>query len=208
MGRTGVASEGENFNPRSPCGERRYLCTQSAWSSYFNPRSPCGERLLFQPMFSSQPVFQSTLPVWGATARIGEQPVYNYISIHAPRVGSDHYAHSFFWLDFYFNPRSPCGERPYSLIWNDFFRDISIHAPRVGSDHCLRRQNRIAFYFNPRSPCGERLDNSVLKVLHAFISIHAPRVGSDSYLAALEGVHGYFNPRSPCGERLDSYCAD
>ncbi len=35
-----------NFNPRSPCGERRAL-RSFAWSaSNFNPRSPCGERLV------------------------------------------------------------------------------------------------------------------------------------------------------------------
>ena len=34
-----------NFNPRSPCGERRvYICLKG-WSFVdFNPRSPCGER--------------------------------------------------------------------------------------------------------------------------------------------------------------------
>ena len=34
-----------DFNPRSPCGERR-MATQSCWARFnFNPRSPCGERL-------------------------------------------------------------------------------------------------------------------------------------------------------------------
>ena len=35
----------ENFNPRSPCGERPLPVLPWAWSSNFNPRSPCGERL-------------------------------------------------------------------------------------------------------------------------------------------------------------------
>ena len=36
-----------NFNPRSPCGERRLIlaCCQEFFN--FNPRSPCGERPLF-----------------------------------------------------------------------------------------------------------------------------------------------------------------
>ena len=79
------------FNPRSPCGER-----------HFNPRSPCGERR-----------FQSTLPVWGATitSSIWFSPA-QLISIHAPRVGSDVTVHLRVGALRYFNPRSPCGERP------------------------------------------------------------------------------------------------
>ena len=34
----------------------------------FNPRSPCGERLLRAITYDGQKKFQSTLPVWGATA--------------------------------------------------------------------------------------------------------------------------------------------
>ena len=80
---------------------------------YFNPRSPCGERLhpalrvagvlVFQstlPVWGATPIwgahdmgaleFQSTLPVWGATLAVHIQggPIHQ-ISIHAPRVGSD-----------------------------------------------------------------------------------------------------------------------
>ena len=60
---------GIDFNPRSPCGERR-VCShhQSFFPRYFNPRSPCGERPWTQatPVLPD-PIFQSTLPVWGAT---------------------------------------------------------------------------------------------------------------------------------------------
>ena len=33
-----------NFNPRSPCGERRCFCLGRIRRADFNPRSPCGER--------------------------------------------------------------------------------------------------------------------------------------------------------------------
>ncbi|HKL94682.1 MAG TPA: hypothetical protein VJZ69_05295, partial [Clostridia bacterium] len=33
----------------------------------FNPRSPCGERLSISDSYSGWMIFQSTLPVWGAT---------------------------------------------------------------------------------------------------------------------------------------------
>ena len=42
-------------------------CTGKAPRTYFNPRSPCGERLAITPSPLVSWVFQSTLPVWGAT---------------------------------------------------------------------------------------------------------------------------------------------
>ena len=84
-----------NFNPRSPRGERRYLhgcgrpvggfqstlpargatCIiprRQAHCLHFNPRSPRGERPVKVPLCLSEScVFQSTLPARGATAIIG-----------------------------------------------------------------------------------------------------------------------------------------
>ena len=57
-------------------------------------------------------LFQSTLPVWGATFVPNRLAWEHWISIHAPRVGSDPGIGMT-----YFNTH-----------------DISIHAPRVGSD--------------------------------------------------------------------------
>ncbi len=101
-------------------------------------------------------VFQSTLPVWGETVtahhtrrrdlisihspRVGRDSVYmqmlqhKKISIHSPRVGRDLLLRALALLLLYFNPLSPCGERPCKSL-----ADIP---------HC---------YFNPLSPCGERL---------------------------------------------------
>ena len=56
------------------------------------------------------------------------------ISIHAPRVGSDWKKNWIITVSRYFNPRSPCGERPYATYNAYKNRIISIHAPRVGSD--------------------------------------------------------------------------
>ena len=147
------------FNPRSPCGERPLRqchgpgeVTQISihaprvgsdipprpWSTatpYFNPRSPCGERphgsvkcispigiSIHAPRVGSDskrpkmptqpPIFQSTLPVWGATPMC-----------LGPRQRRD-----------YFNPRSPCVERPDGGDPEPACGRISIHAPRVGSD--------------------------------------------------------------------------
>ena len=80
---------GENFNPRSPCGERLVESDNMELEKHFNPRSPCGERPLMLSIHSFHSVFQSTLPVWGATMPEQDDQELRNISIHAPRVGSD-----------------------------------------------------------------------------------------------------------------------
>ena len=123
--------------------------------------------------------FQSTLPVWGATARSMACPVKCRISIHAPRVGSDSAillrCHN---CCAHFNPRSPCGERHTGVLRDNWQPD-----------------------FNPRSPCGERPQGSIPFRIRPRISIHAPRVGSDAAFGRCDANVLYFNPRSPCGER-------
>ena len=146
--------------------------------------------------------FQSTLPGWGATRLFvfavpatanfnprspdGERPrltavgyIIVYISIHAPRMGSDSML-GVQMLSGYddFNPRSPDGERPGISISVVPEALISIHAPRMGSDVYVPRLRFVSRDFNPRSPDGER-------------PIGRP------YPRSLI----YFNPRSPDGER-------
>ena len=145
-------------------------------------------------------LFQSTLPLRGATVTWRNARFIVVISIHAPLAGSDPSKNSARYCSQYFNPRSPCGERPAPVsrigerlafqstlplrgaTANVPYRiipiPISIHAPLAGSDAsaCFIRANPS--YFNPRSPCGERRRNPRRK---------PPRT--------------YFNPRSPCGER-------
>ena len=55
----------------------------------FNPRSPCGERLRCACVCGLINKFQSTLPVRGATDELEATLAAEYISIHAPRAGSD-----------------------------------------------------------------------------------------------------------------------
>ena len=79
-----------HFNPRSPCGERQQFGSDGGDSFYnFNPRSPCGERLPVSVNNLCITIFQSTLPVWGATKNKDRRQSEETISIHAPRVGSD-----------------------------------------------------------------------------------------------------------------------
>ena len=138
MGRVQVVLK--YFNPRSPCGERRADSHSSRPSFHFNPRSPCGERQVISMKW-----------------RNGK-----FISIHAPRVGSDMVYSCWGIQADYFNPRSPCGERHLGGRRMQINVHISIHAPRVGSD------KRLIIHLGNHS-----------------ISIHAPRVGSDLVLNLL-----------------------
>ena len=85
-----LTKRSKNFNPHSPCGERRHQHLQRARTQDFNPHSPCGERprsssyacrpIHFNPhspcgerrhwrrfQFVRGLLFQSTLPLRGAT---------------------------------------------------------------------------------------------------------------------------------------------
>ena len=116
-------------------GSDEQYATISYVDENFNPRSPHGERHKYIIAHSGDVVFQSTLPARGATSSTARSPhsAYDFnprsphgerrrtldnqiarafISIHAPRTGSDPFCTV--WLDFLsdFNPRSPHGERP------------------------------------------------------------------------------------------------
>ena len=163
-----------NFNPRSPCGERPIAAAKGNQQCDFNPRSPCGERPYNRRITKLGGLFQSTLPVWGATApRSGPRQRCGYFNPRSPcgeRLGPDifHSAH------FDFNPRSPCGERQDGTpklpkrrafqstlpVWgatasgsaSPGAADISIHAPRVGSDRSSWAPDRRALRFQSTLP--------------------------------------------------------
>ena len=156
--RTNSKSKIANFNPHSPCGER-----PGCWLSVTTPR-----------------LFQSTLPMRGATYDFTWFDRSQSISIHTPHAGSDKFALISSGVIAHFNPHSPCGER-----------------------HKLRYHLRDSFDFNPHSPCGERQLCFQLCIVSFPISIHTPHAGSDekSHCKLSQGL--YFNPHSPCGERHD-----
>ena len=245
------ADRSRNFNPRSPCGERRgvmletvlmYLfqstlplrgATLSFLHSkkaliYFNPRSPCGERPFAGEQAKGRTLFQSTLPLRGATTEDCIDIEMQLISIHAPLAGSDNKA-LYAWFNEGISIHAPlAGSDPtlYQQAYDQYLfqstlplrgattakqagteaSEISIHAPLAGSDLDLSRYFKISkFNFNPRSPCGERLDGDMFfQRLEPFQST-LPLRGATSVLRKLQIRRKYFNPRSPCGERLKWY---
>ena len=168
-----------DFNPRSPWGERPFFSCHALISSNFNPRSPWGERLaiaaqkwtwrIFQSTlpvggatkatdcFSCPSPFQSTLPVGGATMVVLLSLAGSQFQSTLPVGGATRTRVQKSVGSWDFNPRSPWGERPGTASTVGESSSISIHAPRGGSD--------LGY-------CG-------LYVPSKQISIHAPRGGSD-----------------------------
>ena len=82
--------QGMDFNPRSPCGERHCLLSLFMTSNRISIHAPrVGSDSFCPSFFYSFNLFQSTLPVWGATTQHSGTDHWHKISIHAPRVGSD-----------------------------------------------------------------------------------------------------------------------
>ena len=100
---------------------------------HFNPRAPCGARRNHSFPIYNLHGFQSTRPVWGATAIGATEPRPALISIHAPRVGRDLLESDKITADRNFNPRAPCGARRRRRV-----------------------RNQSCNHFNPRAPCGAR----------------------------------------------------
>ena len=124
-----------DFNPHSPCGERLLPLPLLPDHQYFNPHSPCGERRRLHRKGADLFLFQSTLPMRGATGSGHSGGKFIDISIHTPHAGSD-----LSRIDKDLNPFQ-----------------ISIHTPHAGSDQPGAYLGRRFPYFNPHSPCGERL---------------------------------------------------
>ena len=99
------------------------------------------------------------------------------ISILSPRAGRDIPPLQTPSAKTYFNPLSPCGERPDR-----------------------ERQSGALNYFNPLSPCGERLGNCTCSVHSKTFQSSLPVRGETSATFPTAAAQ-HFNPLSPCGER-------
>ena len=128
------AGQDQYFNPRSPCGERRWLKSSIPSRPNFNPRSPCGERR--EPGVSDiqQSQFQPTLPVRGATSTRMDAHRWKTISTHAPRAGSDPSPARRCRSSAAFQPTLPVRGATGMPRSSYLGFGISTHAPRAGSD--------------------------------------------------------------------------
>ena len=104
----------------------------------FNPRSPHGERQANIQKILQDVEFQSTLPAWGATTAIAPAGEVLKISIHAPRMGSDILLLVLRPVVPIFQSTLPAWGATYQFSETGFSDSISIHAPRMGSDSTVK----------------------------------------------------------------------
>ena len=152
-------------------------------------------------------VFQSTLPLRGATGQVQRASANGreHISIHTPLAGSD-LETGFVILRILISIHTPLAGSDANLQMLIPRIRISIHTPLAGSDQVLFPEPGSPLNFNPHSPCGERqfklayplsydkfqstlpLRGATVGLLFdgvvRRISIHTPLAGSDLLLHA------------------------
>ncbi len=194
-----------DFNPRTPCGVR------PAYDSHLSncrrisihaPLAGCDKETVayilreglisihaplagcdsMRQRASAAMSFQSTHPLRGATRRRHGAVCAILISIHAPLAGCDCLRRAASANAIYFNPRTPCGVRPFRGSIRSKFTQISIHAPLAGCDV-----------------------RGLRPAVQLHISIHAPLAGCDVSALHLAPPARNFNPRTPCGVRLYNF---
>ncbi len=191
---------GGDFNPRTPCGVRRvrvgHFLRRDAISIHA-PLAGCDPRGLLDLLVA---VISIHAPLAGCDRAKMDAGQEDDISIHAPLAGCDDRFRHPLCPQLDFNPRTPCGVRPWSTA-----------------------VIRINYYFNPRTPCGVRLPAPVwCTPPRVFQSTHplrgATQIETDKANAGkfqsthpLRGATArfrnnrpagrHFNPRTPCGVR-------
>ena len=145
----------QDFNPHSPCGERPRSSSYACRPIHFNPHSPCGERRTRFRGVREHGVFQSTLPLRGATSISRMEGSRSVFQSTLPLRGATGRAYV---LPFYNKFQSTLPLRGATIGGFEHFvpAEISIHTPLAGSDNASSLNTFVICNFNPHSPCGER----------------------------------------------------
>ena len=190
----------DNFNPRSPWGERPKSTGPTKWCPNFNPRSPWGERHGICKLIRTELGFQSTLPVGGATSSWAPGWVMSSgFQSTLPVGGATGRPEDQGAERGYFNPRSPWGERLPGVFVPFLLLLISIHAPRGGSDTLCTASPARSHSFQSTLPVGGATFKRRCLSMNEHISIHAPRGGSDSEFPAFIFLGFGFQSTLPVG---------
>ena len=122
----------------------------------FNPRTPCGVRRFTPVEIKSLYAISIHAPRAGCDKEIKVGQVTGFISIHAPRAGCDKIILVRVKKRDNFNPRTPCGVR---RLKRKLFFCLTDFNPRTPCGVRLfdRKNPFMLRNFNPRTPCGVRL---------------------------------------------------
>ena len=100
-------------------------------------------------------IFQSTLPMRGATISCKKLREVLLISIHTPHAGSDFTAvKDAVQINISIHTPHAGSDPEKTHVPAD--SEISIHTPHAGSDSIWSLTGMCPANFNPHSPCGER----------------------------------------------------
>ena len=214
----------QNFNPRSPHGERPRRCADYRVVFRISTHAPrTGSDVSAATADAVKRTFQPTLPARGATQAsffVGRGDYdFNPRSPHGerhldfarllqnlrfqptlPARGATQYQPACGGQRHDFNPRSPHGERPLRLATLATPFNFNPRSPHGERRTWSPKENKVR-NFNPRSPHGERQKQTKKANGWGKISTHAPRTGSDCSKRGFVPEDAHFNPRSPHGER-------
>ena len=169
--------------------------------SYFNPRTPCGVRRFDYVPILSHLAFQSTHPLRGATASLRPLRPLRHISIHAPLAGCDGVISFQAAKHAAFQSTHPLrGATKIPTLFRVPMKFQSTHPLRGatgGGIFCFRRRG----HFNPRTPCGVRHSASMSKWCCVHFNPRTPCGVRPGASGTCRLPSRYFNPRTPCGVR-------
>ena len=168
----------------------------------FNPRTPCGVRRFTRSRSRGAKRFQSTHPLRGATVPDGAAEPARRISIHAPLAGCDFHVCSLYYIVVEFQSTHPLRGATFRVIVAERALIISIHAPLAGCDMRSLHIIMSRLPFQSTHPLRGATRGLRAGAKRVNISIHAPLAGCDRHpLERQDGDARHFNPRTPCGVR-------
>ena len=122
----------------------------------FNPRTPCGVRRYTIDPEKLTSMFQSTHSLRSATFYFFNLSFPGEVSIHALLAECDGPDINLSLTAKGFNPRTPCGVRLSMFTPVVRSKTVSIHALLAECDKGSRINHGETQGFNPRTPCGVR----------------------------------------------------
>ena len=100
----------------------------------------------------------------------------------------------------HFNPRAPCGARPFLFFAKWKKNEFQSTRPMRGATACVAALGMRITDFNPRAPCGARLAGGLQHHDSGNFNPRAPCGARLHFRKRFKRLHN-FNPRAPCGAR-------
>ena len=175
----GAQRQGTGISIHAPlAGRDPSLCWFTTSSANFNPRAPCGARRYVQRVRVKLGLISIHAPLAGRDVRGGCSLNWEFISIHAPLAGRDKERFITAGPPEFQSTRPLRGATCISACGRPGGKHFNPRAP-CGARRTAWTTSRPCANFNPRAPCGARLDRLLRVAIVAPISIHAPLAGRD-----------------------------